>query len=179
MAITVDQLATSTGSNHQKAMAWLEAINTAMARFGIDTPTRQAAFLAQIGHESGSLQFVLELWGPTDAQKGYEGRKDLGNTKDGDGFWYRGRGLIQITGRANYRSAGVALGLPLEEHPEQLELPDHAAASAAWFWQMHKLNDKADLGDFQRITKTINGGLNGYRERVALWYKARAVLGAA
>ena len=174
--LTVEQLAVATGSTHQLATNWLTAINDALHRFGIDTPTRQAAFLAQIGHESGGLQFVRELWGPTEQQKGYEGRADLGNTQDGDGYRYRGRGLIQITGRHNYKMVGEALQLPLEDHPEQLEIPEHAAASAAWFWQNRRLNARADAGDFQGITRVINGSLNGYKDRVTLWHRARAVL---
>lgn len=120
-----------------------------------------AAFIAQIGHESGQLVYVREIWGPTPAQTKYEGRADLGNTVPGDGLKCRGRGLIQITGRANYAACGEALGLDLINHPELLEQPQYACMSAAWFWATKGLNTLADAGDFDRITKRINGWLNG------------------
>ena len=103
----------------------------------------------------------------------------MGNTPeaDGDGQKYRGRGLIQITGHDNYERCGEALGLDLLSRPELLELPQHAAASAAWFWQQKGLNTLADRGDFETITRKINGGLNGLADRLALWTKAREALG--
>lgn len=137
---------------------------------------RAAAFIAQIGHESGQLCYVREIWGSTAAQRGYEGREDLGNTVPGDGRKYCGRGLIQITGRANYAKCGEALGLDLINRPELLELPQHAAMSAAWFWKLKGLNDLADRDEFNTITRRINGGLNGLAERLEIWKKARAVL---
>ena len=147
-----------------------------MAEFGIDTPTRQAAFLAQIGHESGGLHWSVEIWGPTEAQRRYEGRRDLGNVQIGDGFRFRGRGLIQTTGRANYTATGKALGVDLIAKPELLALPELAARSAAWYWKSRDLNALADAGDFERITRKINGGLNGQAERIALWESARGAL---
>jgi putative chitinase len=148
-----------------------------MALYAIDSPARQAAFLAQIGHESGGLIYVRELWGPTPSQEGYEGRADLGNTEPGDGFRYRGRGLIQVTGRANYATCGAALNLPLIDSPELLEQASNAAQSAAWFWNSHGLNDLADTGDFNTITRRINGGLNGLANRLALYATCKAALG--
>lgn len=148
-----------------------------MALYAIDSPARQAAFLAQIGHESGGLIYVRELWGPTPTQEEYEGRADLGNTEPGDGFKYRGRGLIQITGRANYQTCGAALTLPLLDHPELLEAPGNAAQSAAWFWNSKNLNDLADIGDFNTITRRINGGLNGLQNRLALYALCKSTLG--
>ncbi|KHK58044.1 chitinase [Ralstonia sp. A12] len=148
----------------------------------INTPARIAAFLAQVGHESGQLRYVRELWGPTPAQRGYEGRADLGNTQPGDGKRFLGRGLIQITGRANYRVCGMALGLDLEAQPELLEQPVHAAASAAWFWLRGGLNRFADQDTdvaFVELTRRINGGTNGINDRRALWSRARAVLAAS
>lgn len=147
-----------------------------MALYAIDSPARQAAFLAQVGHESGRLIYVRELWGPTPTQEGYEGRADLGNTEPGDGFKYRGRGLIQVTGRANYQTCGAALGLPLVDHPELLEAPGNAAQSAAWFWNSRGLNDFADIGDFNTITRKINGGLNGLQDRLALYALCKSAL---
>ena len=135
-----------------------------------------AAFIAQIGHESGQLQYVREIWGPTAAQLRYEGRADLGNTVTGDGSRYRGRGLIQITGRANYAACGEALGIDLINHPELLEQPQYACLSAAWFWAMKGLNTLADAGEFNTVTRRINGGLNGLADRLSLWVKAREVL---
>lgn len=147
-----------------------------MSAFDINTPKRQAAFLAQVGHESGGLHWLRELWGPTPAQIRYEGRADLGNTQPGDGFKYRGRGLIQITGRANYSEAGKALGLPLIDFPVLLENPEFAAKSAAWFWKSRGLNELADIDKFERITRRINGGLNGQAERLALYQKAQEAI---
>lgn len=112
-----------------------------------------AAFIAQVGHESGQLKYVKEIWGPTAAQARYEGRKDLGNTVAGDGSKYRGRGLIQITGRANYMACGEGLGLDLLALPELLEIPQHACMSAAWFWATRGLNTLADADDFKMITQ--------------------------
>jgi putative chitinase len=147
-----------------------------MQHYQIVGPKRVAAFLAQIGHESGQLRYVREIWGPTAAQRGYEGREDLGNTVPGDGRKYCGRGLIQITGRANYAKCGEALGLDLISHPELLELPQHAAMSAAWFWKQKGLNDLSDRDEFNTITRRINGGLNGLQDRLEIWKKAREVL---
>lgn len=152
--------------------AFLEQLNDAMQEFEINTPARQAAFLAQVGHESGQLRYVREL---ADG-KGYEGRKDLGNTESGDGPRFKGRGLIQITGRANYIACGKALALDLLTKPELLEDPESACRSAGWFWKTHGLNELADTGDFLRITKRINGGTNGLADRQALYGKAQEVL---
>lgn len=160
----------------QRAGVFVPALNRAMERYQINTPARQAAFLAQIGHESGQLKWVKELWGPTQAQQKYEGRKALGNTESGDGRRFLGRGLLQVTGRENYRKTGAALGVPLLDKPELLELPEWAAASAAWWWTNHGLNELADVGQFEQITRVINGGLNGQRERLELWARAKEVL---
>jgi putative chitinase len=166
--MTPKQLAIATGARIDRATRWLPHLEAAMAEFDINTPARQAAFLAQIGHESGGLHWTTEIWGPTPAQARYEGRKDLGNTVIGDGYRFRGRGLLQTTGRANYADTGAALGVDLLVAPEQLALPALAARSAAWFWKAHGLNELADVGDFKRVTLRINGGTNGYAERVAL-----------
>jgi putative chitinase len=147
-----------------------------MHEFEITTPARQAAFLAQVGHESGGLHFLVEIWGPTQAQSRYEMRYDLGNVAPGDGFKYRGRGLLQTTGRANYKATGEALGADLIAQPELLGEPALACRSAGWFWKKHGLNELADAGDFERITKRINGGLNGYAERLGLYEVAKEVI---
>ena len=174
--MTPQELASATGARLELAKRWLSSIESAMAEFEIHTPKRQAAFLAQIGHESGGLRWTVEIWGPTPAQRRYEGRADLGNDRVGDGFKYRGRGLIQTTGRANYRSTGSALGVDLVARPERLAEPVLAARSAGWFWRAHGLNELADVGDFMRITRRINGGTNGYADRLALFEVAQQVL---
>lgn len=176
MPITTQQLLQILPSAGAKAGVFAPVLNTAMQRYQIVGNKRVAAFIAQIGHESGQLVYVREIWGPTPAQAKYEGRKDLGNTVAGDGFKYRGRGLIQITGRANYAACGEALGLDLINHPELLEQPQYACLSAAWFWATNGLNTLADADKFEAITRRINGGLNGQADRLKLWSKATAVL---
>ncbi len=153
--------------------AFIEPLNAAMHEFHINSPIRQAAFIAQIAHESGELRYVEEIA----SGSAYEGRKDLGNTQPGDGMKFKGRGLIQITGRNNYHECGKALGVDLITNPELLETNDLACRSAAWFWASRGLNDLADRGDFERITKRINGGLNGYQERLVYHARAKTALG--
>jgi putative chitinase len=172
-------LARCTGARLDRAQRFLEAITAAMDEFDINTPARQAAFLAQIGHESGGLHWTTEIWGPTEAQRRYEGRRDLGNTQPGDGFRFRGRGLIQTTGRDNYRRTGEALGVDLIADPDALAQPVLAARSAGWFWKDKGLNELADKGDFLAVTKRINGGYNGLSERQMLWADAKAALGVS
>ena len=169
-------LAKSTGARFDRAAAWLPHITAAMDEYEINTAARQAAFLAQIGHESGGLHWVTELWGPTAAQSGYEGRGDLGNTEPGDGYRFKGRGLIQTTGRANYAAASSALGVDLLANPERLAEPELAARSAGQFWSSRGLNELADVEDFIRITRRINGGTNGLADRLALYAAAKQVL---
>lgn len=176
MPITEQQLLQILPNAGRQAGVFVPVLNTAMNRYGIVGTARAAAFIAQVGHESGQLRYVREIWGPTAQQIGYEGRTDLGNTMKGDGSKYRGRGLIQITGRANYDACGEALGLDLISKPELLELPQHAAMSAAWFWSMKGLNTLADQGQFVKITRRINGGLTGQTDRQALYDKALEVL---
>lgn len=151
---------------------FLDYLNDAMAEYDIDTRMRQAAFLAQIAHESGELRYTREIA----SGAAYEGRTDLGNTQPGDGVLFKGRGLIQITGRANYIECGKALGLDLESEPELLSRPDLACRSAAWWWRARGLNAIADKGDFIRITRIINGGTNGLLDRQVYYEKALKVL---
>lgn len=153
--------------------AFVAPLNAAMQEFHINSPIRQAAFIAQIAHESGELRYVEEIASGI----AYEYRKDLGNTQPGDGMKFKGRGLIQITGRNNYHECGKALGVDLITNPELLETNDLACRSAAWFWASRGLNDLADRGDFERITKRINGGLNGYQERLVYHARAKMALG--
>lgn len=162
-------------STHLQRSRFLPHLNSVMTVSSIDTPQRMAAFLAQIIHESGSFKYVLEL---ADG-KAYENRKDLGNTCKGDGMRYKGRGLIQVTGRANYERCGTALGLDLLSTPELLEQPEPAVQSAAWFWTTHECNALADKGEFNAITRVINGGYNGMNERLKIYNQAKKVLGIA
>lgn len=152
------------------------SIAKAMANRNIDTPLRQAHFLAQIGHESGELRFRSELA----SGEAYEGRQDLGNTQPGDGPRYKGRGLIQLTGRANYAEYGKALGRvdDLLTHPEQVATDDDLCVDvAAWFWARRELNGLADRDDLSTITRRINGGLNGLDDRRRLLQRSKSLLG--
>ena len=179
--ITLDQLVKIMPYARNRAQAWVEPLNKAMAEFGIDTPIKQASFLAQVAHESGELHFTLEIA----SGEAYEGRTDLGNKVKGDGVKYKGRGLIQITGKANYVAVAMALDVDCLVHPEVLETPEGAARSAAWWWREHKLNELAasDEGSFLRVSKVINGvnkttGLpNGWEDRLAHFKVAKKVLG--
>jgi predicted chitinase len=146
-----------------------------MATRQIDAPLRQAHFLAQIGHESGELRFRAEIA----SGEAYEGRQDLGNTQPGDGPRFKGRGLIQLTGRANYREYGRAIGREAEllADPELLATdPDLCADVAGWFWAKRHLNTLADADDLTGLTRRINGGLNGLEGRRRLLTRAKAVL---
>ena len=176
MSITQQQLLQILPNAGPVAGVFVPVLNAAMGHYQIIGPKRVAAFIAQIGHESGQLKYVKEIWGPTAAQAKYEGRKDLGNTVAGDGSKYRGRGLIQITGRANNMACGEALGLDLIKQPELLEKPQHACMSAAWFWATKGLSTLADPGQFDKITQRINGGQNGAADRQALYVRALKVL---
>lgn len=160
-----------------RAQKWADALTAAMAGGRINTKMRIAAFLAQIGHESGSLVYSKELGGPSYFAK-YDGRKDLGNVQPGDGCRFAGRGLLQITGRANYQKVSQALfgDDRLLKTPELLEQPEWAAKSAAWFWSTRNLNSLADADRFTDLTKAINGGTNGIDDRRARYKYALTVL---
>lgn len=179
-----------------------------MARFKIDSPVRRAAFLAQVGHESGHLRRLVEnlnysaegLAGTWPSRfRGRDGRpnelaariarrpRDIANVvyadrmgngpaSSDDGWRYRGRGLIQLTGRDNYRACAKGIGQNLEDFPELLEMPEWAVLSAAWFWSRHELSELADAGRFEAITRKINGGTHGQAERLALWRIGQGVL---
>jgi putative chitinase len=140
----------------------------------LNEPAVLAQFMAQVMHESGNLRYVREIWGPTAAQKRYEGRKDLGNTQPGDGKRFMGRDVIQTTGRANYRALTVwvrkAFGakVDFEKTPEALESPEWLGISAIWYF----LEARKDLirfcreGNIEMVTRRVNGGLNGYADRL-------------
>jgi putative chitinase len=180
--VSPDKLRAAVGCSAELAAKWADPITLACATYSIDTPDRLAAFLAQIGHESGGLRHVKEVWGPTEAQARYEGRKDLGNTQPGDGERFKGHGLIQVTGRFNHTRMRDRLrarfnGVPdFAEVPEALCEPQWAALSAADYWDDKGLNVLADAGEFERITRKINGGLNGLADRIARWERAKQAL---
>jgi len=154
---------------------FVEPLNATCEAFNIVTPRRIAAFVAQVAHESGGFRYVREIA----SGAAYEGRIDLGNTELGDGVRFAGRGLIQLTGRTNYTAASQARfgDERLLHAPQLLERPDLAAWVAGWYWHSRGLNDLADRDDFVTITKRINGGLNGYDDRVDRWKAAKAELG--
>jgi putative chitinase len=187
MNLSIDLLTRATGCTAAHAARVVGDLEATCRTFSIDTAARLAAFLAQVGHESGSFAHLREIWGPTPAQQRYEGRADLGNVQPGDGSRYRGRGLIQVTGRANYRTATQRLRVLLgalevpdfEQTPEALEQPRWACLSAGEYWHRNGLNALADSGrpeDFERITRRINGGLNGQADRLDRWARARQAL---
>lgn len=161
--------------------AYLPFLNAIMPIYGIDSPPRLAAFLAQIAHESGQLKFWEEIWGPTAAQKRYEPPSDLakrlGNIKAGDGKRYKGRGPIQLTGRSNYRKYGGLLGYDLENNPDLAASVQVGLQIAGLYWQNNGLNELADVQDFLTITQRINGGTNGLADREKFYAVAKRVLG--
>jgi len=197
--------------NCKAPAAWADALAPAFQKYEIETPDRIASFLAQTGYESGQYNRIEEnlnystaarltkVWPkrfPDEASampyvnnpQGlanlvYANRMGNGDAQSNDGFRYRGRGIIQLTGRSNYDSAGDAMGLNLLETPELLSDPKWAALSAGWYWQSRGLNELADdrthdddLEDFARITRRINGGLVGLKDRFALFKQVYAEL---
>jgi len=182
--------------------SWLGPLNNTFDRFEINTPARQAFFIGQCSHESGHFKFLEEnlnykveslvhTWPqrftPVLAQECahkpekianivYANRMGNGNPESGDGYKYRGRGLIQLTGKSNYIACGQALGVDLESTPDYLSTPAGAALSAGWFWSAHGLNKLADANDLEQMTRVINGGTIGLEDRFALMQKALEVL---
>lgn len=159
-------------AKYENIQKFVQPLTDAMEKYEINTPRRQAAFLAQVAHESGSLRYVEEIA----SGKAYEGRADLGNSEAGDGERYKGRGLIQITGRANYIDVSKELDYNFVVHPEDLEKPGAASFSAAWFWWSRHLNRLADIDAFENITRKINGGMNGYIDRCQHWKRCQDAL---
>jgi putative chitinase len=151
-------------------------ITATMEEFEISTPRRQAAWLAQIAQESGQLLYTTEL-GKDSYFARYEGNADLGNSQPGDGLRFKGRGLIQITGRFNYAALSKAFDINLLTNPELLAEPELATRSAGWFWRSKDLNQLADTDRFGTLTKRINGGYTHIDERIKFWLTARRVLG--
>jgi predicted chitinase len=165
-----------------KRQLYLPFLVKIMEIYEIDTPLRASAFLAQIAHESGELKFMEEIWGPSAAQKLYEPPSEkaekLGNTQPGDGFRYRGRGPIQITGRGNYKKYGELLGVDLVGNPDLAATPQFAFSTAGIYWKMNGLNELADNRNFREITRRINGGFNGLEDRQRYYEIAKEALSA-
>lgn len=156
---------------------------------GINTPLRKAHFLAQLEHESGGFKYLTELGGRSYFNK-YEGRKDLGNTQAGDGYKFRGRGYIQVTGRANYTELSKDTGIDFVSNPDLLSQEANAIVSALWFWSKRNLNALADFTGFKEnpktkqkddalvlITRKVNGGVNGLDHRRELFNKYKKEFG--
>lgn len=146
-----------------------------MERYEINDAWRASAFLAQWAHETGGWRWMRELGGPSYFKK-YDGRKDLGNTEPGDGYKYRGRGHLMLTGKHNFKKYGEKLNLPLLEQPDLAESPAISALIAGQFWDDHKLNELADEGKLKSITMIINGGLNGWEDRKKKYEIIRSVM---
>jgi putative chitinase len=175
--LTLDLLCSVTEQDAEFLSPFLQPLIEGCDRFGINTPLRLAHFLAQVLHESGGLQVLEEIWGNTPDQLSYEGRMELGNTQAGDGKRYLGRGLIGITGRNSYIQVSKALGVDYAAQPERLsQLPD-AVYSAFWFWNNRNLSELADLDDFGAITRAINGGTNGWSDRLTYLNRIKRNLG--
>lgn len=159
-----------------------KAMNLLLPAYDIDTQLRVCHFIAQAAHESAGFKTLVEYWGPTAAQKRYEGRKDLGNTQPGDGKRFMGRGIFQLTGRANYRTIGKKIGLALEANPELAAEPYNSVKIACEYWVSRKLNAKADKDDVLAVSIGINGknkstGLpNGLPDRKAYLARAKSVI---
>lgn len=151
---------------------YLPFIQQSMQEFGITSYLRETAFLAQLAHESGELRFMEEIA----SGAAYEGRKDLGNTQPGDGKRYKGRGPIQLTGRANYTRYGQLLGLDLVNNPAIAATKEVGFRIAGQFWKLNGLNELADQQQFKAITKRINGGFNGLADRIKFYERARKVM---
>lgn len=157
-------------------MKLYEKYKTLFEKNGLTTPLRIAHFMAQINHESGGFIYLTELGNKSYFTK-YDGRIDLGNTKPGDGYKFRGRGYIQITGRANYTEISKDLGIDFLNNPDLLSQEANAMLSALWFWNKRKLNQYADLDDVKTVTRKINGGFNGLDHRKELLVKYKKELG--
>lgn len=173
MEITASQIRQMMPNAGGRLDAHIPHIIAAMDEGNINTPQRVAAFLAQLAHESGEFRYMEELADGSD----YEGRADLGNTQPGDGPRFKGHGPIQITGRANHKACGDALGLDLIAEPRLLTMPEHGTRSAVWYWNRHNLSKLADMDWFKTMTRFINGGYNGLSDRRNYWDRNRATLG--
>ncbi len=155
-----------------RAELFAAPLTKVMEEYEINTPARQAAFIAQVAHESGSLRYTEEIA----SGAAYEGRSDLGNIEPGDGIKNKGHGLIQLTGRANHEAYAAYKGMTMEKVYDYLQTTEGAADVSGWFWKTRNLNELADVGNFIAITKRINGGTNGLADRQQFWERAKGVL---
>lgn len=156
--------------NISTANTYAKLLNKAMAEFGIDTPPKRNMFLAQIAHESGNFSWFSER-SPNGQRaeeyfRKYDFRKDLGNLTPGDGFKYRGRGAIQITGRSNYAQVGKAMGVDLIERPELLETPEMAIRASAYWWKKNGLNTHSASFPFDSLGASVR--VNGVAKKLRL-----------
>lgn len=178
MTLTAQQLADiMINAGIERLSRYLEPLNVAMDDAQINTPARLAMFLAQIAHESGEMRWTEEIA----SGAAYEYRRDLGNIHPGDGVRYKGRGLLQVTGRHNYAACSRWMSGKENlflDHPEMLANdPLFAARSAAWFWHTRALNPPSDRADVETVSRRINGGTNGLLDRLRYYDRARLVLG--
>ena len=176
--VTAEQLLQIAGTNEfeSRIRSLTPGVNATFETFDINTTLRMSHFLAQVMHESGGFRWLREIWGPTDTQLRYEGRSDLGNTELDDGKRFMGRGLIQLTGRANYKEFSEAIKVDCLDKPALLESSPYAVLAAGWYWHTRQLNDLADEDGIRRITRKINGGLNGLEDRIRYLDRAKLVL---
>lgn len=175
MTITKEQLTAIMPNAKSRAEQYIGYITGYAKEFGITTPLRMAHYLAQIAHESEELRYTKEIA----SGKAYEWRADLGNTHKGDGVRYKGRGLIQITGCANYQAYARYCGFDVVSNPELLERPLGAVRSSMWYWSTHGCNELADQNDIRKVTRKINGGYNGLEDRKKYLERAKKTLGIA
>lgn len=205
MELTKDQLQHLIPSN-KNIDEWYAALSRFLPEYEIDTKERIAAFISQCAHESAEFTALREnlnyrasvlctkfkKYFPTEefaksyvnrpdkqeaiANRIYANRMGNGDEASGDGFRYRGRGLIQITGKDNYTRFADSIGIPVKVAANYLETIDGAVESACWFWKINKLNDLADQGNIEKMTKVINGGYNGLEERKARYEEALSIL---
>ncbi|MFC4604138.1 glycoside hydrolase family 19 protein [Rhodococcus kronopolitis] len=172
-AVTPDELARIVpGMPAEKIAAYVEPLNAAMARGGIDNPVRQAAFIAQLAVESDGFRTFEEYA----SGRAYEGRADLGNIQAGDGERYKGRGAIQITGRHNYEQVSQYTGVDFVAQPELLQAPENAFTTAAWYWTSRNLNQVADTAGIVRVSELVNGGHHALERRVQDFQRGLDVL---
>ena len=150
----------------------VDLLNKYAKEFAINTPLRWAHYIAQVMHESGGFRYSEEI---ADGSR-YEGRKDLGNIYIGDGKKYKGRGLIQLTGRANYVKYRAYCGFDVVKDPTLLSKPIGAIRSSMWFFNERGLNELSDKDNLVQITKRVNGGTNGFENRLRYLNNAKKVL---
>lgn len=167
--ITIELLERVFGQDsHHRIKMFFDYLDVYMKEYHINTPRRIAAFIATIGHESGRLKFTEEIA----TGEAYEGRADLGNVFRGDGIRFKGRGLIQLTGRRNYELLSRDYDIDFVSQPDLLSTPEYAVLSACWYWDKRQLNKLADTGNFREITRRVNGGYNGWSDRLSLYTTA-------